>query len=153
MLFFRFGFCCLAAGVLAGCAAPRLSLRYSLDATDKVVDFATNRAWKPALSDTLVARLERGVIPAYTSNNQPLPAGSLRPARRLRGLVFGVGPARSAVHNPHTLKGILPSDGGKEFIDLHFYDRGVELYLFYARVRQTDLEQLVRRPVVFVPLN
>ncbi|MBO2012319.1 hypothetical protein [Hymenobacter negativus] len=143
----------LAAALLTSCAASKLPLSYSLDDSDKVVDFAANRTWKPALSDTLVARLERGVIPAYNQRDQPVPADSLRSARRLRGLVFDTNPTKPALQSPQALKGILPSDSGQQFVDLHFYDRGVQLYLFYARVRQTDLEKLAQRPLEFVPLK
>ncbi|GAB3310143.1 hypothetical protein GCM10027348_42710 [Hymenobacter tenuis] len=138
---------------MVSCSASKLPLRYSLDESDKIVDFNTNSRWKPAWSDTLVARLERGVIPAYDQRNHPLPADSLRKARRLRGLVFGADPTQPPVHAPRSLQGILPAESGPGSVDLHFYDRGVALYFFYARVRQADLEKLVKRPVEFVPVK
>ncbi|MFD2719550.1 hypothetical protein ACFST9_12550 [Hymenobacter monticola] len=143
--------------LLASCAPPnapsKIPLSYSLDESDKVVDFAANRTWKPVFSDTLVARLERGAITAYNQRDQTLPADSLPRARRMRGLVFGANPNKPALHSPQALKGILPPDNGKDFVDLHFYDSGVQLYLFYARVHQADLEKIANRSLEFILLK
>jgi hypothetical protein len=147
---------CLSAGLLLGCSTPAVPLTYRVQDEEQVLDFKASPGWQPAWSDSLVARLERGALPAYDRDNRPLPADSLQRARRLRGVVLvqnaqGKLEDGTLLHQPRELKAVLHPAGEGRDIDLYFYDQAVALELFYARVRQADLEGLAGRRFSFVP--
>ncbi|GAB3835913.1 hypothetical protein [Hymenobacter jeollabukensis] len=147
---------CLSACLLLGCSTPATPLTYRVQDDEPVLDLKANPNWQPAWNDSLIARLERGALPAYDRDNRPLPADSLQRARRLRGVVLvqnaqGKLEDGTLLHQPQELRAVLHPAGQAHDIDLYFYDQAVALELFYARVRQADLEALAGRRFVFVP--
>jgi hypothetical protein len=150
------------AGLLLGCSSPRLAqqeqklqLPYRLKDGEKAVDFAGSRGWQPQWQDSLIARLERGALPALDQDNRPLPADSLPQARRLRGLVLmpdDNGQLRHGTlqHPARAVRAYLATVPGAPALDLYFYDQAISLENFYARIRQADLEKLTGRPLEFV---
>ena len=152
----------LTASILLGCAAahssrqePTLRLVYRVKDGEQAIDFARSKGWQSQWPDSLIARLERGALPALDQDGRPLPADSLPRARRRRGVVLfqdGDGRLRDGTlpHPAREVRAYRVALPGPPALDLYFYDQAVDLESFYARVRQSDLETLTGRPLEFV---
>ncbi|UOQ51007.1 hypothetical protein [Hymenobacter cellulosivorans] len=162
MLYPRFFACFGVAALLAGCTIPdskvaekKVQVAYTIKEGEKTLDFKGSKAWQPAWSDSLIARLERGSIPAYDTDNKPLAATALPRGRQVHGLVLEQtkdGELRDdgvMLLPPRNVIGVLGNDATSG-ITLYFYDQSVSMEHFYARVRQADLEKLIGAPLEFV---
>jgi len=136
-------------------AAPPVKLTYREQEGDNVLELKGNPAWQPAWNDTLVARLERGALPAYQQNGQTLPAVALPKARQVRGLVLSTDANGHAQDDgvlllpARTVIAVLVPNASPPALDLYFYDASVSLQHFYARVHQADVKKLIGHPLEF----
>lgn len=157
----------VAICALTGCDSPirqrdsqqsmaRLALTYRIQGQESVVDWPHGPGWPRRWPDSLVAQLERGVLPALDQDNRPLPADSLSRARRLRGVVLvqdgnGILQEGTLYHPAGELRGYVAKGVARPSLDLYFYDQAVSLEIFYARVPVSVLETITGRPVALVP--
>ena len=135
--------------------AQRIQLAYHIKDGEKVIELKGNKTWLPQWQDSLISQLESGVLPAADQDNRPIPIDSIQRGRRLRGVTIIAGKGGSLLngtllHPPREVFAYLRNQSGTPVIDLYFYDRAVELELFYARLHSTDLEKLSGHAIEFV---
>lgn len=148
----------LTAGSLLACTATtktvqtqKLQLAYRMQDGEKAVDFQASPGWQPQWADSLVARLERGVIPALDQDNKPLPADSLPRARRMRGFILFQGTGGALLNVPRKVRAYVSEQPGAPALSLYFYNQAISLEVFYARVSLAAVETITGRPLELIP--